>query len=263
MPLEMSSSALFLLLLTLVGSALALGTAVGRKLRPQVGERRESVGVVQGALLGLVGLILAFGLSMAVSRYDTRRVIVVQEANTIGTTYLRAQLLAEPVRSASLDALRDYADLAVMLADQVPESDSFVDTSEAMTDLQDNLWRLAGQAVTDDPQGSAPRLYIDTLNEMIDSHTARVASLRNHVPGTVLAIEILGAMIALGILALQLSMLGRAFTTTVLAGAFVVLILFITYDLDRPQRGLIEVPFRVLVEAREAMDGPPAFAPPP
>ena len=65
---------------------------------------RESVGVVQGTLLGLVGLLLAFGLTMAVGRYEARRGLVVQEANDIGTTYLRAQLLAEPARTTSLDA---------------------------------------------------------------------------------------------------------------------------------------------------------------
>ena len=62
---------------------------------------------------------------MAVGRYDNRRAIVVQESNDIGTTFLRAQLLAEPSRTSSLDLLRQYADLAVDLADQVPDSDRF------------------------------------------------------------------------------------------------------------------------------------------
>jgi hypothetical protein len=63
---------------------------------------REPFAALQAALLGVIGLILAFGLALAVGRYESRRAAVVEEANTIGTTYLRAQTLAEPSRTASL-----------------------------------------------------------------------------------------------------------------------------------------------------------------
>ena len=82
----------------------------------------EPVGVVQTALLGFVGLILAFGLALAVGRYETRRASVVEEANAIGTTYLRAQTLAEPMRSRSLELLTDYTDSSIRLAQAVPSS---------------------------------------------------------------------------------------------------------------------------------------------
>ena len=84
-----------------VGSAVA-GIAAGRRLRDRPDSSSEPVGVVQAALLGLVGLLLAFGLTMAVGRYETRRALIVQESNAIGTTYLRAQLLPEPMRSGRL-----------------------------------------------------------------------------------------------------------------------------------------------------------------
>src|SRR4029079_9299619 len=103
-----------------VGGAAAIGTMIGRFLRRRSDVHREPVGVVQGTLLGLVGLLLAFGLTMAVGRYDGRRALVVQESNDIGTTYLRAQLLAEPTRTTSLDILEKYADEAIDLAEQVP-----------------------------------------------------------------------------------------------------------------------------------------------
>ena len=73
-----------------------------------------------GDVARLVGLLLAFGLTMAVGRYRNSRAIVVQESNDIGTTFLRAQMLAEPGRTRSLDVLEQYADLAVDLANQVP-----------------------------------------------------------------------------------------------------------------------------------------------
>ena len=83
---------------------------------------REPFAVLQGALLDVVGLILAFGLSLAVGRYQDRRAAVVDEANAIGTTYLRAQMLAEPVGGRSLALLVQYTDQSIRLSSVVPGS---------------------------------------------------------------------------------------------------------------------------------------------
>src|SRR5206468_8040726 len=96
------------------------GLLVGRHVAARSQHLREPFGVLQGALIGFMGLVLAFGLSLAVGRYESRRSDVVTEANTIGTTYLRAQTLAEPVRTQSLDLLRSYTDTSIALADTVP-----------------------------------------------------------------------------------------------------------------------------------------------
>jgi hypothetical protein len=249
---------LTLVLVVLVGGAALVGTVIGRWLRTRPEPNHQPVGAVQAALLGLIGLVLAFGLTMAVGRYDTRRAIVVQEANDIGTTYLRAQLLAEPVRTSSLALLRHYADLAVDMADQVPDSDRFDADLGRMDSLQRALWRDAGDAVRADPTGTAPRLYIESLNAMIDSHTDHVTSLRNRVPSTVVALQVLGGAVAVGVLALYVALLGRGLVTSLVAATVVIVILFISIDLDRPHRGLITVPDRPLVTARASMDEPPA-----
>ena len=101
---SLDSWELGLILFAVVVGAAVLGVAAGRYLRQHSAALREPFGVLQAALLGLVGLILAFGLSLAVGRHETRRAAVVDEANAIGTTYLRAQTLAEPVRDRSLAA---------------------------------------------------------------------------------------------------------------------------------------------------------------
>src|SRR6187551_520579 len=105
-----------LILSAIVLGATAIGLFLGRYLRHRSEHLREPVGVLQAALLGLVGLILAFGLALAVGRYESRRTAVVDEANAIGTTYLRAQTLAEPARTQSLAALRRYTDAAIELS---------------------------------------------------------------------------------------------------------------------------------------------------
>src|SRR2546423_9480654 len=119
---SLSSWALALLLFAIVGAATAAGYAAGVYLRDHEARVREPFGVLQGALLGVVGLVLAFGLALAVGRYEDRRAAVVDEANAIGTTYLRAQTLPEPYRIQSLAALRRYTDAAIALSGAIPGS---------------------------------------------------------------------------------------------------------------------------------------------
>ncbi len=92
------------ILLLLMFGAAGLGFAIGKRLREREGFR-EPLAATQTAFIGIVALIMAFGLALAVGRYEARRASLVEEANAIGTTYLRAQTLAEPVRTASLGLL--------------------------------------------------------------------------------------------------------------------------------------------------------------
>ena len=120
---RLSTWELWLIIAGIVLGFVALGYLTGRVLRMQADTLREPVGIVQGAFFALVGLILAFGLTLAIGRYDTRRAAVVDDANTIGTTYLRAQTLAEPMRSRSLQLLRQYTDASLALSHAVPTTD--------------------------------------------------------------------------------------------------------------------------------------------
>lgn len=258
---HLSNLVVFLLLAVVIGSCTGAGLAIGAWLRRRGARGAESVGIVQGALFGLLGLFLAFGLTMAVGRYENRRDIIVVEANSIGTTYLRAQLLQEPERSASLELLRSYTDEAITLADSVPDTSAFDAATASMSDLQRSLWSLADDAIRRDPVGSAPRLYVETLNEMIDSHTERIASLSNRVPTTVIVLQVGGSAISVLVLALYLAALGRGATTSLITAVVVALILLVSIDLDRPQRGFITVSFSALEDARAAMDLPPAGVP--
>jgi hypothetical protein len=258
----LSSLELALIVFAVVGAATASGYALGYYLRKHEASVREPFGVLQGALLGVVGLILAFGLSLAVGRYEDRRAATVSEANAIGTTYLRAQLIAEPERSGSLALLRDYTDRAIAITHQVPNSAGMRRTTATEDVLQRRLWRLAGRSIAAAPLASAQRLYVDSLNATIDAQSARLAALNNRVPGAVLALEVIGAAVALGLLALHISVLGRGLVPMIAAAVLVTFLLLVTFDLDRPARGLIKVPDTSLVSLRASMAFPPAASPP-
>src|SRR3954454_8695482 len=247
-----------LLVLAVIAAATAAGHVSGRYLRERSDTLREPFGVLQGALLGVVGLILAFGLTLAVGRYQDRRAATVAEANAIETSYLRAQLISEPARTVSLDMLRHYTTQALDVSKEIPNSPPMQRTTAAEEILQRRLWRLGGQALARAPVASAPRVYVESLNDTIDQQHVRLSSLNNRVPGAVLALEVIGASVALGLLALHISILGRGLVPMLAAAALMTLLLLVTFDLDRPTRGVIKVPSTPLEEVRASMALPPA-----
>ena len=254
---SLSSWQLALIVLAVIAAATIAGHLVGKHLGEERDKLREPSGVLQGALLGVVGLILAFGLSLAVGRYEDRRAASVAEANAIGTTYLRAQLIAEPARTVSLDLLRRYTTLALKVSNEVPNSPEIGRTTAAEGLIQRRLWRLAGQAMARAPVASAPRLYVDSLNSTIDQQSVRLASLDNRVPSAVLILELIGAAAALGLLAMHISILGRGLVPVLAAAALMTLLLLVIFDLDRPTRGLIKVPSAPYQALRASMALPP------
>jgi hypothetical protein len=247
-----------LVLAVAVLGATAIGIFLGRRVRHLSDTLKEPFGVLQAALLGVVGLILAFGLSLAVTRYEDRRAAVVDEANAIGTTFLRAQTLREPMRSQSLALLKTYTENAFNLTNDIPGSDQALAAIDREDGLQRRLWALNGKAIALSPVDSAPRLYEETLNEMIDAQATRVSGLNNRVPGAVLVLEVLGAALALGLLATYLALVGRGVVAVSLAAVLVTGLLFVICDLDRPTRGPIQVPDAALKSVLEEMQLPPA-----
>jgi hypothetical protein len=248
----------------MVGATLG-GLFLGRRIGRSSDSLREPLGVVQGALIGFMGLVLAFGLSLALGRYETRRAATVDEANAIGTTYLRAQTLPEPARTMTLELMPGYTRTSIAIAQSVPGGAAQQRLLARSERDQRRLWALAGAALDQQPNASAPRLYVESLNEMFDAQSTRVYALDNRVPTAVLVVEVVGAAVALGALALHLALhfptILRGLAATVVAALLVSLLLVVTFDLDRPTRGLIRVPATPLVDVYSSMSDPPAAVP--
>jgi hypothetical protein len=162
------------------------------------------------------------------------------------------------MRTRSLDLLRRYTDDDITYSNAVPGTRAYRSAIARSEVRQRELWRLGAEALAGAPRDSAPRLYIETLNEMIDMQTVRLSALSNRVPSVVLVVTILGAAVGLGLLALYLAMFSRGVVTVVLAAVFVSLLLYMTFDLDRPARGFVQVPDTPLVTLRASMALPPA-----
>ena len=260
---SLSSLELAVLIPAILFGATGVGIWIGRALTRRDSGLKEPLGIMQAALVGLVALLLAFGLTMAVGRYETRRAAVVLEANAIGTTYLRAQTLSEPMRTESLALLKRYGDARVALSESIPDSAKFDAASKESVDIQNNLWALAADALNKAPTASAPRLYVETLNEMIDAHTTRIAALDNRIPSPVLWLQVLASALALGVLGMFVATHQRGVFMALLAAGLVSVMLLVIVDLDRPRRGMIAIPDGPIVAVRESMNLPPAAGGPP
>ena len=260
---RLSSPVLVLVVSIVIIGSTVLGYLLGRALDRRREGLREPLGVTQGALVG----VRSRCCSLSASRWrwgDTSpgAAAVVTEANAIGTTYLRAQTLTEPVRSESLALIKEYTNLRIRLDHEVPGSKQFDETSDESQRIQNQLWGLAGNALNASPVDSAPRLYVETLNDMIDAHTTRVSALDNRIPTSVWLLQIVATAVALAILAMYVAMLGRGVLTVFLAAALITIVVLVMFDLDRPSRGFIRVPATPLVVLRDSMDQPAAAVAP-
>lgn len=228
----------------LIGLVIYAGMIVaalgGWKLRKAQGgdpaeKSRNEEGYVVSSVMGLLALLVGFTFALAIDRYDTRRSVVLAEANAIGTAYLRTQLLPEPHRTRISKLLTDYAANRVELArDEMGESqDRRLAASNAMIV---EIWRstvTAFPTVESRPFSSA---YLGTINEMIDLDAARQQSRRSHVPVEVFLLLVVYQIIAAGVLGYVLG--GRRGRTT----ASLLLVLFggsllLVIDIDRPNAG--------------------------
>lgn len=201
-------------------------------------EFNTPLGPMVGGLLGMLAFVLAFTFSMASSQHDLRKKNVLEEANLIGTAYLRADLLEERYKIQVKQLLRDYVAIRVAAADG-----SALETAlEKSTEIHRLIWAPVSSAALDQPDTNTA-LVVQAINDVIDMHEKRVTgALRNRVPMSVwvalAAINAL-AMITLGI---QVGHTGnrRLIALIPLALAFAVLVTLVV-DLNRPSTGLIKV----------------------
>lgn len=213
-----------------------------------------NVSTLESAMLGLLALIIGFTFAMSLSRFEARREAVLNEANAIGTTALRARLLPGANRAEALKLLRDYVQIRLDLiatGSSLIEQKTAIDRSNA---IQEALWQVARTVAAKDNSMVPTGLFIQALNEMIDDQAKRLAALRNRVPNVVL----LGLF---GITVVAAGFAGfasgfdpkRTRPPVYIMGLLVASVIFLILDLDRPSAGFIRNDQQSMIDAADSI----------
>jgi len=245
---------LFLGLLLMMEAGRRLGV---RRLATDPEGARAGIGAVEGAVFALLGLLIAFTFSGAASRFDDRRHLVAEEANAIGTAWLRIDLLPAAAQPPLRQLFRQYLDSRLATYRNVSDVDATRAEMLRSQRLQQEIWTQAVNAARDSGSQPAHVLVLPALNAMIDITTTRSMATQMHPPSII--------YIMLGILTLAGAMLvgygmaggkarnwlhGIGFAVVMAAAVYVIL------DIEYPRFGLIRVDAadQVLVELRRSME---------
>lgn len=223
-------------------------------LHPEADRMEGPSAVIEASMYSLLALLLAFSYSLAVGRYDARRAVFIDETNSIGTTYLRTQLLdpvaAGQMRSTLREYVRERLDY-IRSEDASPEQAVIEDDSAK---LQRTMWSLAMQEAARNPRSTMIPLFVSSLNDTIDLSTKERAALAAHIPDIVI-------LLLIGLIVVTAGMLGAMFARIrqhavaprVVYALALAIAIGLVFDLDRPQRGLIRVNLEAMQTLQQSM----------
>ncbi|RZI40758.1 DUF4239 domain-containing protein [Herbaspirillum sp. HC18] len=226
------------------------GFVLGKYRRGRPHEKEPPVNTMVGATLGLLAFILAFTFGLAATRFDARRQLLLDEANAIGTTYLRAGMLPER-RDAIRALLRDYVDTRL----NAVETGRIVEGIRRSENLQNQLWEHAVAVAEKNPDSVIVGLFIQALNDVFDIHSNRVTAARNRIP-----VAIWGALLGISVLSFaamgyHAGLVGISRSLAVIAVAFTFsAVIWLIADLDRPREGSLRISQQPLIDLRQSMN---------
>ena len=257
------SYALYTALLSLglfVGMVILLevGRCIGvRRLAQDPEGAHAGFGAIEGAVLALLGLLLAFTVSGAGARFDTRRNLIVEEANAIGTAYLRLDMLPTAAQPALREKFRRYLDSRIEVYRKLPDIAAAKQEISAANKLQEEIWRQAITAVrAEGAPPQAPQVLLPALNVMIDITTTRTMAMLLHPPSIIFVM-----LFVLALVSALLSGYGMAGGKSrswlhMICFAFVIAVtVYVILDIEYPRLGLIRIDDfdQALVDLRESI----------
>jgi len=230
---------------SLVAIAMVVGWLAGRwrgrRLRMQLElEGKIAVSKFVDASLAVLGLLLAFTFSMALGKHDQRRTMVVADSNAIGDFYTCASLLKEPERTRLRNVIRNYAALRVDLSKRAYDAHAFENALDRFQQMHSQMVDLVSQALAD---GTPIAVSLtNTLNQVTSSHASRLAAIKDRLPTTIVLLLLISAVSS----AMLVGREQGARDEADIAGTvcFIILVsfaIYVTLDLDQPDRGFITV----------------------
>ena len=233
-----------LLLLLCIGVTLFLSTFVGYRLALITGinedaHRHEHLAGLREGLFVLLGLLLGFTVAMVLPRFDQRRDLVVEEAESINATWLQAQVLPEPQREKSLQLLRQYVAVRRQFRGTTLGDPAALNATTAQTKvLHEQLWHQFLE-VEKQNQTAIVAAYERTLSEMIGVSEKRLAAFENRVPEAVWIIILVVA--AFQSFITGYSMKRKVWLSLTVTPIVIAVVIALIADLDDPHSGLIRV----------------------
>jgi hypothetical protein len=241
--------------LSLMVAGVEAGFRFGRRMAEKTGEMvKPQISVVEGSLVGVLGLLLAFTMSMAVTRFEVRKQLVLDDANAIGTSYRRTKLLPEPEASQIANLLRQYVDVRVRYVLVGEDPVKLQAAREQAARLQTEFWARAVAYGQKDPNPVRAGLLLQSLNQVIDLDAARWMALHNHVPSAVIYLNAILALLTITLVGYAFGLHGvhHVFSMFLMALAFTV-VLSVIIDLDRPRHGFIQVSQQPMIDLQREL----------
>jgi hypothetical protein len=250
--------AVFLITTIILFTAAELGFHLGKwRKRRSKDEEKGQAGALMGAALGMLAFLLAFTFGMAGSRQDARKKLVLEEANAIGTAYLRAQILPEPSSSKIKGLLHEYVDVRLKAA-QAGQFKKFDQVKQALArseELHNELWALSVSLAKENSGSIFAGLFVGSLNEVIDLHSIRITkALRSRIPKSIIITLYFVAILTMTLMGYQAGLTGIrtlvARFALILAFASVMLLIV---ELDRPGKTMIKVSQQAMIDLQASM----------
>jgi hypothetical protein len=226
------------LLAALMALTWEIGRRRGARLRQQ--DRQAPVTKFSEATLGLLGLLLAFTFSLALTKHDQRRQMLVKDSNAIGDFYTCASLLKEPVRGKLQGVLREYVELLLTLAQERPSEEKLQKALDDFQAMHTRMQTLVGQALEGGTSVATP--LVNSLNGVTSSHASRLAALRDRLYPSIVFLLFVAALLSMVQMGLHQGSSGEWQPAATFGFVFLVsLVVWVILDLNQPQRGLITV----------------------
>lgn len=238
---------------------LEVGRRIGvKRLNEDTESGRTGLGAIEGAAFALLGLLIAFTFADAASRFNHRRDLILEEANAIGTAYLRIDCLPPSSQPKMRELFRQYLDARLRVYAVIPDVDQAYKELEQSVNLQADIWKTAVAAAQQpDAHPSAPMLALPAINSMIDVTTLRTMAPQTHPPMIIFGLLFVLALLCSLFAGHAMAAARRRSWLHVVGFAFVlVLTIYVILDMEYPRRGLIRVSNfdQVLIDLRHGMD---------
>jgi hypothetical protein len=219
---------------------LDIGFRLGR--RSWVGTAQEGTGSIEAAVFALLGLLLGFSFAGGISHLDYRRQLIVEEANDIGTAYLRLDLLPQADRAELQQTFREYLDARLRGYERIPQMDAANAEFAHATQLQRLIWARAVAATRASPTQTPALLLLPAVNAMIDITIARTVVLYTHLPALIFGLLVLVAFLSALLAGYSMSKrTARSWLHMVVYAVVTAITIYTVVDLDFPRAGFIRL----------------------